>query len=102
FGLTVILLLALGLGSNTVIFSFVNSLLLRRLPVRAPENLYLLEKNRARQVRPDTSFFYQQLPSARKSGTLSRRFPHKSFGRSQSACWLGSLLARSCSDSREA
>ncbi len=38
-----ILSLALGIGANTAIFSLVNSLLIRALPVRAPERLAILE-----------------------------------------------------------
>jgi hypothetical protein len=38
----------------------VNALLLNPLPVRNAEKLYLLEKMRVKQVRPDTSFFYRQ------------------------------------------
>lgn len=60
FSAIIVLILCLGIGANTVIFSFVNSLLLSPLPVRAPRNLYLIEKMRTRQVRPDTSFFYRQ------------------------------------------
>ena len=56
----VILLLGIGIGANTTIFSFVNALLLKPLPVRHPENLFLLEKMRSKQVRPDTAFFYRQ------------------------------------------
>lgn len=70
FAGSVILLLALGIGSSTIIFSFVNSLLLRSLPVRVPRNLYLLEKNRARQVQPDTGFFYQQFEAVQRSKNL--------------------------------
>ena len=40
-----ILSLALGIGANTAIFTLINSLMLRMLPVRAPEQLVeLLEK----------------------------------------------------------
>ncbi len=42
FTATAILLLALGIGATTAIFSLVNALLLRPLPVRHPENLVRL------------------------------------------------------------
>ena len=56
----IILLLAVGIGANTAIFSFVDALLLKSLPVREPQNLYLLQTIYPKQVRPDTSFFYRQ------------------------------------------
>ncbi len=57
----VVLLLALGIGSNTLVFSLVNELQLKPLPVRDPDNLYLLERNQRVQVRPETMFNYAGL-----------------------------------------
>ena len=42
FATVVVLSLALGIGANSAIFSLVDALLLRRLPVRHPEELVLL------------------------------------------------------------
>src|SRR5580698_3249988 len=42
FSAMAILSLALGIGANTAIFSFMDSILLRSLPVRDPESLVLL------------------------------------------------------------
>lgn len=60
FGVMLFALLSIGIGANTLIFSFVNALLLKPLPVKRPDNLFLIEKTRERQVRPDTEFFYRQ------------------------------------------
>ncbi len=49
----IILLLGAGVGANAVIFGFVNAILLRPLLVREPGNLFLIEKTRVNQVRPD-------------------------------------------------
>lgn len=43
FALIVILTLGLGIGANTSIFSLLDQVLLRRLPVRAPDELVLLD-----------------------------------------------------------
>jgi len=68
FGGLVVLLLAMGICANLVVFSFVNALLLRPLAVRAPGELFLLQKMRLRQVRPDTSFDYRQFTLLRRAG----------------------------------
>ena len=45
FALTAILILALGIGANTAIFSLMNAVLLRSLPVKDPSSLVRLTMN---------------------------------------------------------
>ena len=58
FSAVVILMLALGIGADTLVFSLVNELILKPLPVRNPGNLFLAETLSEHQVRPDTNFSY--------------------------------------------
>jgi|SRR6266511_2362502 len=51
-----LLSLALGIGANVAIFSLVNALILKALPVYQPERLVLLGFASDRGGRPDTSF----------------------------------------------
>src|SRR4030095_1432256 len=42
FSIVAILSLALGIGANTAIFTLIDQILLRRLPVKAPDELVML------------------------------------------------------------
>src|SRR5918911_225777 len=47
FAAVAILSLALGIGANTAIFTLLDQIVLRKLPVRAPEELVMLYQNAA-------------------------------------------------------
>jgi predicted permease len=56
FAMTAILTLALGLGANTAIFSLMNALLLRPLPVPHAEQLAMLQWSRSQEIDPRCAF----------------------------------------------
>ncbi len=59
--------MALGIGANTAIFSLVNTLLLKLLPVKSPEQLYLVATN---PQRLNTSWNYPDYRAMRDHNTV--------------------------------
>src|SRR6266567_3123312 len=57
FTAVAVVTLALSIGANTAIFSLINAVLLKSLPVRNPEELFLLG-SRGRNGTTDYSFYY--------------------------------------------
>ena len=58
FAATIVLTLALGIGANTAIFSLIDALMLRWLPVRDPQELVQLKLQPADATNPTESFSY--------------------------------------------
>src|SRR4051794_41774018 len=72
FTVIVVLTLALGIGANTAIFSLTDQVLLRLLPVKAPERLVLLDGPGAVRGRTfnNRTFSYPMLKDARDQNTV--------------------------------
>ncbi len=81
FSTVIVALIALGIGANTLLFSFVDGILLKSLAVRDPANLFQIEKNRPRQNRPDPTFLYPEYQALQRTSRL--------FESVHAECWLG-------------
>src|SRR5947209_3620535 len=57
--------LAIGIGANTGIFSLVNSLLLRALPVKAPTELMLVTDDQGKGIQSWTNPIWEQIRDRR-------------------------------------
>src|SRR6266567_3920643 len=57
--------LALGIGANTAIFSLVNSLLLRALPVKEPTQLVLITDDEDKSIQSWTNPIWEQIRDRR-------------------------------------
>ncbi|MGA3135219.1 MAG: ABC transporter permease [Terracidiphilus sp.] len=69
FTFTVVLMLALGIGANTAVFSVMNAILMQLLPVSRPEGLSYVRMANGQN----------QPPNANSAGSLGTSFPEVAF-----------------------
>ena len=72
--------LALGIGANTAIYSFLDSILLRALPVQDPESLVVFNWRAPGKTDPDVAHsFSGSLYTEPSGGVTSGNFPYPTF-----------------------
>jgi predicted permease len=64
FAATAILTLALGIGANTAIFSLIDAVMLRSLPVQDPQHLLILTWTALHDPKTNVSYFWSGCPVA--------------------------------------
>ena len=72
FTLLAVLSLALGIGANTAIYSFMDAILLRSLPVSKPESLVVLNWHAKTTARDKASHFDRSAASCLRPGGVRR------------------------------
>ena len=80
FTATAALSLALGIGANTAIYSFMDAILMRSLPVTHPEQLAIVEWHSARRS-PVVKGINGTARRYGQGGTLSPNYPYPAFER---------------------
>ncbi len=82
FSALVVLLVAVGIGANILIFGFIDTLLLKPLPVKNPRSLWVLESVRQKQIQPTLDFSYGQFEELKHYPNLFGALTaEQSFGR---------------------
>jgi predicted permease len=96
FTVTAVLMLALGIGANTAVFSALNALLLKMLPVRDPQQLYTVKLLHGGTQPPNTygmgngSFSFPVFEALRdQSRVFSDLIAHVPLGLGEVPVWHG-------------